>query len=228
MAETPLAELILYACPVGTLNDQISAFFAASLAQFGPNMAHNYMTHITVTGLFHDVPESIPFYIRAIEESLAFVRETPDASREDEVTRNSNGDGPPPTEVFHNEPLATHAATKPVENSSAGNVSITPLRLLFSSKFHAILYSSPTLERIAREFAARAKDSATRADAIRCKTDLHISLAYSFDKSQSEGLERMAREMVDPSANVSWELRFYQRFENGLDTTWTLHKVWSL
>jgi hypothetical protein len=59
-------DLIVYACPTGPLAAQIEAFYAASLAQCGPNSAHAYPPHITLTGFFHDEPESIPRYVSAL------------------------------------------------------------------------------------------------------------------------------------------------------------------
>jgi ubiquitin-associated SH3 domain-containing protein len=57
---------IVYACPVGPLAEQLSAYFAASRAACGPNAAHNYMPHITLTGFFQDSDTSLPVYITAL------------------------------------------------------------------------------------------------------------------------------------------------------------------
>jgi ubiquitin-associated SH3 domain-containing protein len=59
-------DLIVYACPIGPLSAQIEAFYAASLAQCGPNSAHAYPPHITLTGFFHDEPAAVPRYVSAL------------------------------------------------------------------------------------------------------------------------------------------------------------------
>jgi hypothetical protein len=62
----PPTDLIVYACPTGPLATQIEAFYAASLAQCGPNNAHAYPPHITLTGFFHDEPAAVPRYVAAL------------------------------------------------------------------------------------------------------------------------------------------------------------------
>jgi ubiquitin-associated SH3 domain-containing protein len=62
---------IVYACPVGSLAEQLDRYFARSLAEVGPNAAHAYMPHVTLTGFFADAPESVPGYIVALEEACA-------------------------------------------------------------------------------------------------------------------------------------------------------------
>ncbi|MEO0802793.1 MAG: hypothetical protein AAFY57_11025 [Cyanobacteria bacterium J06642_2] len=54
-AVTDLRELILYACPVGSLVEQLDCYFQKSLQLCGHNTAHLYMPHCTLTGFFHDV-----------------------------------------------------------------------------------------------------------------------------------------------------------------------------
>jgi hypothetical protein len=68
MAET---ELIVYACPLGTLADQLDRYMAVSLATCGPNTAHRYMPHCTLTGFFHDQLASVPWYASALAQALA-------------------------------------------------------------------------------------------------------------------------------------------------------------
>ena len=64
-------ELILYACPVGSLAAQIEAYFTRSRSQFGANRAHNYMPHCTLTGFFHDQRGAILSYTDAAQQALA-------------------------------------------------------------------------------------------------------------------------------------------------------------
>jgi hypothetical protein len=66
-----LARLIVYACPTGPLATQIEAFFARSRARFGPNSAHAYPPHITLTGFFDDQVEALPRYQTALAAAHA-------------------------------------------------------------------------------------------------------------------------------------------------------------
>jgi ubiquitin-associated SH3 domain-containing protein len=75
-----LRELIIYACPLGPLADQLEAYFAQSKAECGPNKAHDYMPHVTLTGFFHDVAASIPVYASALYAALSKARFEPPAS----------------------------------------------------------------------------------------------------------------------------------------------------
>lgn len=69
-------ELIVYACPTGDLATQMAHYFARSRAECGPNTAHAYMPHCTLTGFFHDLPASIPHYVQRLERALAAARPT--------------------------------------------------------------------------------------------------------------------------------------------------------
>lgn len=73
MAEAP-RELIVYACPTGELAQQISTYQIRSKREIGPNSAHAYMPHCTLTGFFHDQPDSLPIYIQTLEESYQALR----------------------------------------------------------------------------------------------------------------------------------------------------------
>lgn len=66
-----LARLIVYACPLGPMAEQIAAFYDASRAQFGPNKAHTYPPHITLTGFFHDEATALPIYTSALAAAWA-------------------------------------------------------------------------------------------------------------------------------------------------------------
>ena len=65
-----MAKLILYACPTGPLAMQIAAYYAESLQACGPNAAHAYMPHISLTGFFQDEPTAIPDYVALLEALL--------------------------------------------------------------------------------------------------------------------------------------------------------------
>lgn len=65
------AKLIVYAYPTGELERQVTAFYTASRERFGPNSAHAYPPHITLTGFFHDEAAAVPLYIRALAAARA-------------------------------------------------------------------------------------------------------------------------------------------------------------
>lgn len=65
------ARLIVYACPTAALAAQVDAFYAASHARFGPNSAHAYPPHITLTGFFHDEAVALPSYRAALAAAHA-------------------------------------------------------------------------------------------------------------------------------------------------------------
>lgn len=71
-----MSTYIVYACPTGILADHIDRYYAVSLERYGPNAAHKYMPHCTLTGFFHDEPDSIPTYITALEAALDRARAT--------------------------------------------------------------------------------------------------------------------------------------------------------
>lgn len=65
-----MPKLIVYACPVGELAEQLETYFSKSHHACGPNQAHDYMPHCTLTGFFEDVTSSVPKYTQALERSL--------------------------------------------------------------------------------------------------------------------------------------------------------------
>lgn len=64
-------ELIVYACPTGPLAHQLDAYRARVLRELGPNAAHGYMPHVTLTGFYHDDAGSILGYKAAVQQALA-------------------------------------------------------------------------------------------------------------------------------------------------------------
>lgn len=162
------SEFILYACPVGPLAQQIERYFEKSRDRCGPNAAHAYMPHCTLTGFFRDEMSAIATYTQALNAIFS----TPS----------------PPlfTEAIHLKPLA------------------------FSHRWHGIPIASDQLIQIATAFVAAAC-SPTRTESIRLKLDLHLSLAYQFDPACERVLKQLATSLIDSSAPVGWELRFYER-----------------
>lgn len=62
-------QFIIYACPVGELNNQIETYFARSKELYGENKAHKYMPHCTLTGFFTDDLSSMNFYLQALDKA---------------------------------------------------------------------------------------------------------------------------------------------------------------
>ncbi|MBD2175523.1 dual specificity protein phosphatase family protein [Pseudanabaena sp. FACHB-1998] len=52
MATTNSVRLIIYACPVGILENELNIFFESSEAKFGLNKVHEYIPHVTLTSFF--------------------------------------------------------------------------------------------------------------------------------------------------------------------------------
>lgn len=63
----PMPKFILYACPVGELAAQLDSYFEKSRLACGPNSAHNYMPHCTLTGFFDDESGAAPNYAQSLE-----------------------------------------------------------------------------------------------------------------------------------------------------------------
>lgn len=68
--ENSLRQLIVYACPTGPLAEAIEQYFVLSRERFGPNSAHTYPPHISLTGFFHDSLEATPIYNSALAAAL--------------------------------------------------------------------------------------------------------------------------------------------------------------
>lgn len=65
-----MPQFIFYACPVGPLAEQLAAYFERSQQACGPNAAHAYMPHCTLTGFFEDEESAIAHYIHTLEGTL--------------------------------------------------------------------------------------------------------------------------------------------------------------
>jgi len=178
----PLEELIVYACPLGELAEQLAHYFAQARAKVGANTAHEYTPHCTLTGFFHDRSDAIPIYAAAFDQALA--------------------------------------AARPTQPQPA--LTITALTL--TPQFHGLEVEAAWLQNVVADFATRAH-SPTRADALRLKDWLHLSLAYGFRPAQHAPLAHLARNLVDPYAPAIWEVRLYTRHP---DNTWTCHRRWPL
>jgi hypothetical protein len=133
------------------------------------------------------------------------------------------------TGFFHDEaaaiPLyyaALAAALAATPRPRDGAIAVSELAI--KEEFHGLLISSPWLETLAAAFAERAA-SPTRHEALRLKRWLHLSLAYGFGREDGPGLGELARELVDPAAPVSWELRLYEQLPDG---EWSTHGAWGL
>ncbi len=70
------AELILYACPLGPLAEQIKRYFDTAKTRFSWNPANDYMPHCSLTGFFHDYKDAITSYIYAMDMVMYHNRKT--------------------------------------------------------------------------------------------------------------------------------------------------------
>ena len=177
-----MPKFILYACPVGPLADQIQAFLDQSRARFGPNAAHGYMPHCTLTGFFSDDPAVVPGDLQRLDQLLA---------------------------------RALPAGPRPAVRVTGWGAQTDWLGLELEA---------PWLSGLAQDFAASTK-AGPRQTPVKAKTRLHLTLANEFPGRQHAPLAALARQMVDPEAAVSWELRYYQRDPGGC---WRCHRVWGL
>ncbi len=71
------SEYVLYACPTGPLAAQIDTYFAETLALCGPNPAHDFPPHCTLTNFFSDIAGQVPVYLDCIDSLAAHPRPTP-------------------------------------------------------------------------------------------------------------------------------------------------------
>jgi ubiquitin-associated SH3 domain-containing protein len=177
--DNALSELIVYACPEGELAMQLGVYYLHAREDCGPNSAHRYPPHITLTGFFHDTPASIPSYVKALREALSL-------------------------------------------GQKRARCEVRIERMMFEQNFHGLVIESPWLKHMTASFASLTK-SKTRADVIRLKDWLHLSLAYDFAPVQATHLKHLATEMVDIAAQVDWEVRLYERHG---DNQWRIHAGW--
>ncbi len=181
MSET-LCELIIYACPTGPLAEQLEYFFHRSRSELGPNTAHRYMPHCSLTGFFHDVAGAIPFYVDELEKTLTNAR------------------------------------------ASQPNTVLQVSAMVLSDMFKYLKLESEWLLLLMRDFAAHST-SVTRTDELRLKGWLHLSLAYDHPPEQEMTLSLLAKNSIDPTSPVGWNLCLYERRPGD---NWILHAQWRL
>lgn len=175
-------QLIVYACPIGELADQLQRYYETSQRLYGPNSAHHYPPHCSLTGFFDEQATAVTRYIQSLD--LAY----------------------------------QNALTNQTE------IAIKIVKMEFRPDWHGLILESTGLQEIIVDFACTTP-SPTRRDAIRPKTDLHLSFAYDFQQNQGDDLRQLAEKMIDSRADCHWDLRLYQRDET---QQWTCHRHWSL
>jgi hypothetical protein len=62
---------IIYACPTGDLANQLATYFARSNKACGPNRAHDYMPHCSLTGFFEHEAHEVDSWSGIIEDVLS-------------------------------------------------------------------------------------------------------------------------------------------------------------
>ena len=102
------------------------------------------------------------------------------------------------------------------------SLKIQIIQLVFNSEWHGLELQAQAVKQLIDRFS-QLEASPTRKEDIRFKDWLHLSLAYGFKPASQKKLEILARE-IDLTADVAWELRFYQK----RDTHWNCLKSWIL
>lgn len=64
-------KFILYICPTGPLAEQIEQYYVHARAEVGPNPAHDYMPHGSLTGFFPDEPATTAGYVALLAQLVA-------------------------------------------------------------------------------------------------------------------------------------------------------------
>eukprot|EP00741_Cyanophora_paradoxa_P019614 tig00021135_g18933.t1 len=104
-------------------------------------------------------------------------------------------------------PLLVESFLRTVE----ANPNLRRPELLFKVRENNVrmdLAQTEDLERFAGDFRERVRGHAA---GVRVKGGLHVSMAHGFDPRHQAAIEALARERVDPAAEVRWELRLYER-----------------
>lgn len=134
------------------------------------------------------------------------------------------------TGFFHDELSAVYIYIQALDTALKNALLNRPLQPIvvvdmeFKPEFHYLTLKSTWIQKIIANFSVTA-NSPTRVDAIRLKDNLHLSLAYKFPSQQQKKLQKIAKEIINPQAEVEWELRFYERYP---DNSWTCHQSWAL
>lgn len=97
-------------------------------------------------------------------------------------------------------------------------------QLTFNENWHGLELQANGLKQLIVNFA-ELENSPTRQEELRLKDWLHLSLAYDFNPEYGKQLKQLARENIGITANVNWELRFYQK---NPDWTWKCWQSWEL
>jgi hypothetical protein len=97
-------------------------------------------------------------------------------------------------------------------------------QLTFRENWHGLELQADNLKKLIADFSEN-ENSRTRQEELRLKDWLHLSLAYNFEPKFGQELKNLATEIIDPQADVDWELRFYQK---NADFTWTCLKSWKI
>ena len=123
-------------------------------------------------------------------------------------------------------PIYIQALEKAYTEARNNNLSldIKIKQLTFSDNWHGLELQAEELKNLIANFA-KIENSATRQEKLRLKDWLHLSLAYDFNPKHGKNLKQLAREIIDIKADVSWELRLYQKHP---DWTWKCLHSWVL
>ena len=97
-------------------------------------------------------------------------------------------------------------------------------QLTFNDNWHGLELSCDRLKQLIANFS-QDRNLANFSTKLRLKDWLHLSLAYDFNSEYDKQLQQLTIEMIDLKADVSWELRFYQK---NLDWSWECLQSWKI
>lgn len=127
-------------------------------------------------------------------------------------------------------PLYTRVLTRAynrrlkTDQSGQTKAAVTVKGFAFRPDWHGLELESAWLKQLMVDFTCSAH-SPTRKGALRLKDWLQVSLADEFEPEQAKPLANLATALIDPTASVNWELRYYQQ---SLNNRWICHQVWPI
>lgn len=104
---------------------------------------------------------------------------------------------------------------------SRPTAAITVVGFTFRPDWHGLSLESVWLQQLMVDFASTLR-SPTRQGRFRLKHWLELRWASEFAPAQAKLLSTLAKQRIDPSAPVGWELRYYQNSE---EHTWICHQA---
>ena len=132
------------------------------------------------------------------------------------------------TGFFHRRPEDITGVVAALERAMAdgGGSPVAPAvsRMVLDGSWFGLVLEAPGLVDLAARFAGLVP-TGPDDDAVRPKTDPHLSLAYEFAPESAIELGALAALIVRPDASARWELRLY---EGRRGASWRSLAAWPL